>query len=225
MTARASAAFCSSPAPPIAIGIMPTIIAAAVISTGRIRVWPALSAASKAECPLSCCSRAKVTSRIEFADATPTAMIAPISDGTFSVVPVMKSIVTMLFITGTTLNVPSLMGAIMAVGVASANSILLVTFAREQQLKGHSAFEAALSAGHTRIRPVLMTAAAMIVGMIPMAIGGAGEEQNAALARAVIGGLLFATPTTLLVVPYLFAMLRKRNDGKPHHGVFEEIQE
>jgi multidrug efflux pump subunit AcrB len=134
-------------------------------------------------------------------------------------------IVTMLFITGTTLNVPSLMGAIMAVGVASANSILLVTFAREQQLKGHSAFEAALSAGHTRIRPVLMTAAAMIVGMIPMAIGGAGEEQNAALARAVIGGLLFATPTTLLIVPYLFAMLRKGNDGKPHHGVFEEITE
>ena len=132
-------------------------------------------------------------------------------------------IVTMLFITGTTLNVPSLMGAIMAVGVASANSILLVTFAREQQLKGHSALEAALSAGYTRIRPVLMTAAAMIVGMIPMAIGGAGEEQNAALARAVIGGLLFATPTTLLIVPYLFAMLRKGNDGKPHHGVFEEV--
>jgi multidrug efflux pump subunit AcrB len=132
-------------------------------------------------------------------------------------------IVTMLFITGTTLNVPSLMGAIMAVGVASANSILLVTFAREQQLKGHLAFEAALSAGRTRIRPVLMTAAAMIVGMIPMAIGGAGEEQNAALARAVIGGLLFATPTTLLIVPYLFAMLRKGNDGKPHHGVFEEV--
>jgi multidrug efflux pump subunit AcrB len=132
-------------------------------------------------------------------------------------------IVTMLFITGTTLNVPSLMGAIMAVGVASANSILLVTFAREQQLKGHSAMESALSAGYTRIRPVLMTAAAMIVGMIPMAIGGAGEEQNAALARAVIGGLLFATPTTLLIVPYLFAMLRKGNDGKPHHGVFEEV--
>ena len=123
-------------------------------------------------------------------------------------------ILTMLFITGTTLNVPSLMGAIMAVGVASANSILLVTFAREQQLAGKTAFQAAIEAGHTRIRPVLMTAAAMIVGMIPMAIGGAGEEQNAALARAVIGGLLFATPTTLLVVPYLFAMLRKGNDGK-----------
>ncbi|HSY96577.1 MAG TPA: efflux RND transporter permease subunit, partial [Steroidobacteraceae bacterium] len=79
-----------------------------------------------------------------------------------------------------------------------------------------------IAAGRTRIRPVLMTAAAMIVGMVPMAIGGAGEEQNAALARAVIGGLLFATPTTLLVVPYLFAMLRKGNDGKPAHGVFEE---
>jgi multidrug efflux pump subunit AcrB len=131
-------------------------------------------------------------------------------------------ILTMLFITGTTLSVPSLMGAIMAVGVASANSILLVTFAREQQLAGRTAFEAAIEAGHTRIRPVLMTAAAMIVGMIPMAIGGAGEEQNAALARAVIGGLLFATPTTLLVVPYLFAMLRKGNDGKTAHGVFQE---
>jgi multidrug efflux pump subunit AcrB len=131
-------------------------------------------------------------------------------------------ILVMLFVTGTTLNVPSLMGAIMAVGVASANSILLVTFAREQQLAGKTAFQAAIDAGHTRIRPVLMTAAAMIVGMIPMAIGGAGEEQNAALARAVIGGLLFATPTTLLVVPYLFAMLRKRNDGKTAHGVFNE---
>jgi multidrug efflux pump subunit AcrB len=131
-------------------------------------------------------------------------------------------ILTMLFITGTTLSVPSLMGAIMAVGVASANSILLVTFAREQQLAGRTAFEAAIEAGHTRIRPVLMTAAAMIVGMIPMAIGGAGEEQNAALARAVIGGLLFATPTTLLVVPYLFAMLRKSNDGMTAHGVFQE---
>ena len=99
----------------------------------------------------------------------------------------------------------------MAVGVASANSILLVTFAREQQLAGMSAFDAAISAGRTRIRPVLMIAAAMI----PMAIGGPGEEQNAALARAVVGGLLFATPTTLIVVPYLVATLRKRNDGKP----------
>jgi multidrug efflux pump subunit AcrB len=132
-------------------------------------------------------------------------------------------IVTMLFITGTTLSVPSLMGAIMAVGVASANSILLVTFAREQQLAGQTAFRAAIDAGRTRIRPVLMTAAAMIVGMIPMAIGGAGEEQNAALARAVIGGLLFATPTTLLIVPYLFAMLRKRSDGVAAYGIFDEL--
>ena len=134
-------------------------------------------------------------------------------------------IVTMLYITDTTLSVPSLMGAIMAVGVASANSILLVTFARDQQLAGAKAFDAAIAAGRTRIRPVLMTATAMIVGMIPMAIGGPGEEQNAALARAVIGGLLFATPTTLLVVPYLFALLRKSNDGKEAHGVFEEIPE
>jgi multidrug efflux pump subunit AcrB len=134
-------------------------------------------------------------------------------------------IFTMLYVTGTTLSVPSLMGAIMAIGVASANSILLVTFAREQQLAGMRAFDAAIAAGRTRIRPVLMTAAAMIVGMIPMAIGGAGEEQNAALARAVIGGLLFATPTTLCVVPYLFAVLRKGNDGKPAHGVFpDEVQ-
>lgn len=131
-------------------------------------------------------------------------------------------ILTMLFITGTTLSVPSLMGAIMAVGVASANSILLVTFARDQQLEGRTSYQAAIDAGYTRIRPVLMTASAMIVGMIPMAIGGPGQEQNAVLARAVIGGLLFATPTTLLIVPYLFAVLRKSNDGKPEHGVFEE---
>ena len=131
-------------------------------------------------------------------------------------------ILTMLFITNTSLSVPSLMGAIMAIGVASANSILLVTFARERQLEGATSFQAAVEAGHTRIRPVLMTAAAMIVGMVPMAMGGAGEEQNAVLARAVIGGLLFATPTTLLIVPYLFAVLRRGNDGKPAHGVFEE---
>ncbi len=129
-------------------------------------------------------------------------------------------IVVMLFATGTTLSVPSLMGAIMAVGVASANSILLVTFAREQRDAGLDARTAAIAAGHTRIRPVLMTAAAMIVGMIPMAIGGAGEEQNAALARAVIGGLLFATPTTLLIVPCLFAWLRAGRNAS--RGVFKE---
>jgi multidrug efflux pump subunit AcrB len=129
-------------------------------------------------------------------------------------------ILFMLYATGTTLNVPSLMGAIMAVGVASANSILLVTFAREQRLAGKDAREAAIAAGRTRIRPVLMTAAAMIIGMVPMALGGAGEEQNAALARAVIGGLLFATPTTLLIVPCLFAWLRGGTDKAS--GVFQE---
>ncbi len=131
-------------------------------------------------------------------------------------------ILTMLFATGTTLSVPSLMGAIMAIGVASANSILLVTFAREQTQAGMSVRDAAIAAGHTRIRPVLMTAAAMIVGMVPMAIGAAGEEQNAALARAVIGGLLFATPTTLLVVPWLFAKLRA-GSGRLSGAVFEEV--
>jgi multidrug efflux pump subunit AcrB len=116
-------------------------------------------------------------------------------------------ILLLLFVTGTTLSVPSLMGAIMSIGVASANSILLVTFAREQRQAGHNAFEAALSAGTTRLRPVLMTAAAMIVGMIPMAIGGPGEEQNAVLARAVIGGVSVGTLTTLLFVPYLYSVI------------------
>ena len=113
----------------------------------------------------------------------------------------------LLFVTGTALSVPSIMGAIMSVGVASANSILLVTFAREQRLAGHSAFEAALSAATTRLRPVLMTAAAMIAGMIPMAIGGPGEEQNAVLARAVIGGVSVGTLTTLLFVPFLYSVI------------------
>jgi multidrug efflux pump subunit AcrB len=125
-------------------------------------------------------------------------------------------ILLMLFVTGTTLSVPSLMGAIMAIGVASANSILLVTFAREQRQAGASAFQAALSAGTTRLRPVLMTAAAMIVGMLPMAIGGPGEEQNAVLARAVIGGVMVGTITTLLFVPYLYSVigrLKRREAG------------
>jgi multidrug efflux pump subunit AcrB len=116
-------------------------------------------------------------------------------------------ILLMLFVTGTTISVPSLMGAIMSVGVASANSILLVTFAREQRQTGASAHDAAIAAGRTRIRPVLMTAAAMVAGMIPMAIGSAGEEQNAVLARAVIGGVLVGTITTLLFVPYLYSII------------------
>ena len=116
-------------------------------------------------------------------------------------------ILLMLFATGTTLSVPSLMGAVMAIGVASANSILLVTFAREQRAAGMSAIDAALSAGVTRLRPVLMTAGAMIVGMAPMAIGGPGEEQNAVLARAVLGGVAVGTMTTLLFVPFLYSII------------------
>jgi multidrug efflux pump subunit AcrB len=125
-------------------------------------------------------------------------------------------ILLLLFVTGTTLSVPSLMGAIMAVGVASANSILLVSFAREQRETGMSAFDAALSAGVTRLRPVLMTAAAMIVGMTPMAIGGPGEEQNAVLARAVLGGVAVGTLTTLFFVPFLYSIIGRfeRFDAK-----------
>ncbi len=118
-------------------------------------------------------------------------------------------IIVMLFITGTTLSVPSLMGAIMAIGVASANSILLVTFARERLLQNVPPRQAACEAGRTRLRPVLMTAGAMVVGMLPMAIGGPGEEQNSVLARAVIGGLLVGTLTTLFVVPYLYALIHQ----------------
>ena len=120
-----------------------------------------------------------------------------------------SGIILLLFATGTAFSVPSLMGAIMAVGVASANSILLVTFAREQREAGMSAFQAAVAAATTRLRPVLMTAAAMIVGMLPMAIGGSGEEQNAVLARAVIGGVAVGTITTLLFVPYLYSVIGK----------------
>jgi multidrug efflux pump subunit AcrB len=125
-------------------------------------------------------------------------------------------ILLMLYVTGTTLSVPSLMGAIMSVGVASANSILLVTFARERRQEGMSALDAARAAGRTRIRPVLMTAAAMIVGMIPMAIGAPGEEQNAVLARAVIGGVLIGTVTTLLFVPYLYSLLGRFEKREAH---------
>ena len=106
----------------------------------------------------------------------------------------LAGIVWMLFITQTTFSVPSLMGSIMCIGVATANSILLVVFANDQRVEGMDARSAALSAGHTRIRPVLMTATAMIIGMLPMALGmGEGGEQNAPLGRAVIGGLLLAT--------------------------------
>jgi multidrug efflux pump subunit AcrB len=132
-------------------------------------------------------------------------------------------ILLMLFVTGTTISVPSLMGAIMSIGVASANSILLVTFAREQREAGMSAFDAAHSAGITRLRPVLMTAAAMIVGMIPMAIGGPGEEQNAVLARAVIGGVAVGTMTTLLFVPYLYSILGRFERTRAHAPAKTEL--
>ena len=125
-------------------------------------------------------------------------------------------IVMSLFITQTTFSIPSLFGAIMSVGIASANSILLVTFAREhREATGCSAIEAAIEAGATRLRPVLMTAGAMFVGLIPMAIGiGEGSEQNAALARAVLGGVAVGTCSTLLFVPFLYSVLR-RGDVKP----------
>ena len=121
----------------------------------------------------------------------------------------------MLLFTHTTLNVPSLIGAIMCMGVATANSILVVSFAREQMSEGKNAREAALEAGFTRIRPVIMTALAMIIGMVPLAIGlGEGGEQNAPLGRAVIGGLLFATFATLFFVPTVFSILHGRRERR-----------
>src|SRR5579883_1958655 len=123
----------------------------------------------------------------------------------------LAGILWMLFITQTSLSVPSLMGSIMCIGVATANSILMVVFANDEQLEGKGPRAAALSAGFTRLRPVLMTALAMILGMLPMALGmGEGGEQNAPLGRAVIGGLLVATVSTLFVVPVVYSYLRKK---------------
>jgi multidrug efflux pump subunit AcrB len=131
----------------------------------------------------------------------------------------LAGIVWMLFISGTTLSVPALTGAIMCMGIATANSILLVSFAREGLEQGLDAVTAALEAGFTRFRPVLMTALAMIIGMLPMAFAlGEGGEQNAPLGRAVIGGLLVATVATLFFVPTVFAVLhsgRTRPDTTP----------
>jgi multidrug efflux pump subunit AcrB len=122
----------------------------------------------------------------------------------------LAGILWMLFLTRTTLSVPSLMGAIMTIGVATANAILLITFANDEQLEGKDPLAAALSAGYVRIRPVLMTATAMILGMLPMALGlGEGGEQNAPLGRAVIGGLLIATVSTLLFLPVVYSYLRQ----------------
>ena len=121
-----------------------------------------------------------------------------------------SGILWMLFVTQTTFNVPSLMGTIMSIGVATANSILLVTFANDERLEGKDRVEAAISAGYTRLRPVCMTALAMIIGMLPMALAmGEGGEQNAPLGRAVIGGLLLATVSTLIIVPIVYSLLRR----------------
>ncbi|MES3010392.1 MAG: efflux RND transporter permease subunit [Pseudomonadota bacterium] len=133
----------------------------------------------------------------------------------------LAGIAWMLFLTGTTLSVPALTGAIMTVGVATANSILVVSFARQRMNQGATAHAAALEAGATRLRPVLMTALAMVIGMVPMALGlGEGGEQNAPLGRAVIGGLTFATFSTLLFVPLVFAAVHRPKvaDSQPQPG-------
>jgi CzcA family heavy metal efflux pump len=143
----------------------------------------------------------------------------------------LAGIVLFLFVTHTTLSVPALMGAIMCMGVATANSILVIAFAKERLLRHGDPIEAAIEAGYTRFRPVLMTALAMIIGMIPMALGlGDGGEQNAPLGRAVIGGLLCATVATLVFVPAVFSLLHKKSsetdtstleiktEGEPTHA-------
>jgi multidrug efflux pump subunit AcrB len=130
----------------------------------------------------------------------------------------------MLFATGTTVSVPALTGAIMCMGVATANSVLIISFARERLDQLGDPVAAAIDAGFVRFRPVLMTALAMIIGMAPMALGlGEGGEQNAPLGRAVIGGLVFATIATLMFVPVVFSMIHKRAGetaayaaGEPH---------
>ncbi|MEH2350196.1 MAG: efflux RND transporter permease subunit [Nostoc sp.] len=123
----------------------------------------------------------------------------------------LAGIVWMLFVTRTTFSVPSLMGAIMSIGVATSNSILMITFANEQRLEGQNAYQAAQAAGYTRLRPVLMTALAMLIGMIPMSLGlGEGGEQNAPLGRAVIGGLSAATVATLIFVPVVYSIFRRQ---------------
>jgi len=138
----------------------------------------------------------------------------------------LAGIVWILFLTQTTFSVPSLMGSIMCIGVATSNSILLVVFANDQREEGMDSRPAAQAAGHTRIRPVLMTASAMIIGMLPMALGlGEGGEQNAPLGRAVIGGLVLATITTLFIVPIVYSMLRTKPPVDHAQRIVEEERE
>jgi multidrug efflux pump subunit AcrB len=123
----------------------------------------------------------------------------------------LAGIILFLFATHTTISVPALMGSIISVGVATSNSILVVSFAKERLEAGETPRQAALDAGFVRFRPVLMTALAMIIGMVPMALGfGEGGEQNAPLGRAVIGGLIFATAATLFFVPTVFSLMHGR---------------
>jgi len=138
----------------------------------------------------------------------------------------MAGVLWMLFITQTTLNVPSLMGAIMSIGVATSNSILLVVFANDERLDGKNERDAALSAGFTRLRPICMTALAMLLGMLPMSLAlGEGGEQNAPLGRAVIGGLAVATFSTLFVVPIFYTLLRKKAPIDQDKKIEEEEHE
>jgi len=135
----------------------------------------------------------------------------------------LAGIVWMLFATRTTLSVPALMGAIMSIGVATSNSILMVTFANDQRKEGDDARRAAWMAGITRLRPVVMTALAMILGMLPMSLGfGEGGEQNAPLGRAVIGGLSLATLTTLFFVPVVYSTWRSK---PPRSTELEGVEE
>jgi multidrug efflux pump subunit AcrB len=123
---------------------------------------------------------------------------------------VICGVLIMLLLTGTTLNVESFMGAIMAIGISVANAILLVTFAENARREGASVHDAALEGGGGRLRAILMTAAAMIAGMIPMAVGTGERAQAAPLGRAVIGGLFFATAATLIVLPSLYSLVQAR---------------
>jgi multidrug efflux pump subunit AcrB len=139
----------------------------------------------------------------------------------------LAGIVWGLFLTGTTLSIPALMGSLMSIGVASANSILVVTFGLERFREGDDLIKAAIEAGRTRLRPVIMTATAMILGISPMALGlGDGGEQNAPLGRAVIGGLVFATFSTLFFVPVMFSVLAKRTakgeESEQHRSLTEQ---